>query len=204
MSINERNEEEDFSGKYLTSNFLIKGLIRSFYRSVTSMCSEINAEDVLEVGCGAGFSTEYLARIFQDTHFQASEFLSNLAKEAKERNPDVHIEQESLYKLKRKDNSFDLVIALEVFEHLEEPEKALQEMKRVTSKYCLLSVPNEPLWRILNMCRLAYLKDFGNTPGHINHWSTSAFAKFIGKEFEVKKVHTSLPWNMILAEKMSS
>ena len=36
-------------------------------------------------------------------------------------------------------------------------------------------MPREPLWRGLNMARGAYLKDLGNTPGHVNHWSKRSF-----------------------------
>lgn len=197
------NNEEDFSGKYLKSNFLVGKLLRNFFRSIEKITDDIKVQKVLEVGCGPGFSTQYLSHIFQGVHFEASEYREDLVKETQERNPDIKVVRESIYELRRAHDSFDLVLALEVFEHLENPEQALQEIKRVTSKYCLLSVPNEPLWRILNMCRLAYLKDFGNTPGHINHWSTKAFAEFVGKEFEVKEVKTPLPWNLVLAEKKS-
>ena len=38
----------------------------------------------------------------------------------------------------------------------------------------LVSVPREPLWRGLNMARGAYMRDLGNTPGHVNHWSKRA------------------------------
>jgi len=53
------------------------------------------------------------------------------------------------------------------------------------------------------MYRLAYLKNFGNTPGHINHWSTRVLVDFVGKEFEVKEVKTPLPWSLVLVEKKS-
>ena len=37
--------------------------------------------------------------------------------------------------------------------------------------HLLVSVPREPLWRALNVARGAYLRELGNTPGHVNHWS---------------------------------
>ena len=51
------------------------------------------------------------------------------------------------------------------------PEATLAEMARVARRHLLVSVPREPLWRGLNMARGAYLRDLGNTPGHVNHWS---------------------------------
>ena len=56
-----------------------------------------------------------------------------------------------------------------------DPEATLAEMARVARRHLLVSVPREPLWRGLNMARGAYLRDLGNTPGHVNHWSKRAF-----------------------------
>ena len=98
-------------------------------------------------------------------------------------------------------STFDLVMSSEVLEHLEDPEKAINEVKRVTKKYCVFSVPNEPWWRIANMLRGAYLRDFGNTPGHIQHWSKRSFKKFLKKHFKNVKVKNSLLWNLAICEK---
>lgn len=193
--------KENLSDKYLKSNFIIQKLIKNFYWSIERIISEIEVNKILEVGCGPGFSTQYLTKILNDKDFQASEYKLDLVKEAQKRNPEIKIQQESIYELKRTTDSFDLIIALEVLEHLENPDLALKELRRVTSKYCLLSVPNEPLWRILNICRLKYLKNFGNTPGHIQHWPKDKFTHLLSKYFYVKKIKMPLPWIIVLAEK---
>lgn len=204
--------EENFSDKYLKDNFIIRELIRNFYNSVKDILSGIEIKKVLEVGCGPGFSTQYLLEFLKDRlgrreisllskNFEASEYRTDLVKGAQKRNPGIKIQQESIYELKRGDNSFDLIIALEVLEHLENPENALKELHRATSKYCLISVPNEPLWRILNICRLKYLREFGNTPGHMQHWSKNQFMKFVKNYFNIEKIKTPLPWLIILGKK---
>ena len=48
-------------------------------------------------------------------------------------------------------------------------------MARVARRWLLVSVPHEPLWRALNVARGAYLRELGNTPGHLNHWTRAAF-----------------------------
>lgn len=193
--------KENFSRKYLESNFLIKKLIRNFYQNVEKILYGLKFKKILEVGCGPGFSTQYLSNIFRGKKFEASEYKEELVEEARQRNPGVKILQESIYKLKREGASFDLVVALEVLEHLDDPERAVAELNRVTSKYLLLSVPNEPIWRILNVCRSKYLKDFGNTPGHLQHWSRKQFIQFLSKFVQVKKTAAPLPWTIVLAEK---
>src|SRR3712207_8488836 len=45
------------------------------------------------------------------------------------------------------------------------PEHTVAEMARVADGHLLVSVPREPLWRMLNVARGAYVKDLGNTPG---------------------------------------
>jgi hypothetical protein len=50
-------------------------------------------------------------------------------------------------------------------------------MARCAERHLLVSVPREPLWRMLNMARGAYWPALGNTPGHLNHWSRRSFVR---------------------------
>ena len=97
------------------------------------------------------------------------------------------------------DDAFDLVMAIEVFEHLPDPAAALAELARVCSGSLIASVPFEPIWRIGNMARARYLRDLGNTPGHINHWTNRGFAKLVGTRFDVVDTANPMPWTMVLA-----
>lgn len=193
-------EKEDFASKYSEAGTIGSKLIKNFYRKIDAFLIDLQINKALEVGCGHGYSTHYLAKSLGSDHVEASEFDESMIPDAKARNPGLRITQESIYELKRDDNSFDLVLALEVLEHLESPEKALEELKRVTSRYCIVSVPHEPLWRFLNMARGKYMGAFGNTTGHINHWSRRRFIHLIRRHFNIIKVVNPLPWTIILAE----
>lgn len=93
------------------------------------------------------------------------------------------------------------MICSEVMEHLEYPEKALDMLKSVSSEYILLSVPNEPIWRILNVCRGKYLRQLGNTPGHIQHWSTKQFCRMLCENgCDIIAVKRPFPWTMVLVK----
>ncbi|MDP2946942.1 MAG: class I SAM-dependent methyltransferase [Nanoarchaeota archaeon] len=194
-------KDDKLAEKYLKAKTIGRGLIDNFYRTIENILKEIGVESILEVGCGPGFSTLYLSKFFRARKFEASDVDFKIVKEARGRNPLIDITQESIYKLKRANNSFDLVISLETLEHLERPEKALKELKRVTKNYCLLSVPREPLWRLLNVMRGKYCKNLGNTPGHINNWSKKKFIDLLGKYFKIKKIKTPLPWLVVLVQK---
>lgn len=98
-----------------------------------------------------------------------------------------------------RDASCDLVLAIEVLEHLPDPRAALRELARIARRDVVVSVPNEPTWRALNMVRGSYLKDLGNTPGHIQHWSAKQFAALVGEYFDVVSVAKPLPWTVVRA-----
>src|SRR5262249_56907920 len=96
------------------------------------------------------------------------------------------------------DGEFDLASAIEVLEHVPDPEHTVAEMARVAQRWILVSVPREPLWRGLNMARGAYLRDLGNTPGHLNHWSKRSFVSLLSRHGEVVEARSPFPWTMLL------
>ena len=192
-----------YKEKYTNSNIIAKGLLKSFFKKIEKISYPIKNEvsTILEIGCGHGYSTYELSKIFDKSLFEASDVNPELVQDAKTRNPTIKISEESAYDLNRHDESFDLVILLEVLEHLSNPDQALRELSRVSKKYCIISVPDEPLWRILNMIRGSYWPEFGNTPGHINHWSKNEISRLVGKYFKIMKVVTTMPWTLLLARK---
>jgi len=189
-----------YEGKYTNSNVVAKILLQNFYKTIFKIAQPINSElkRVLEVGCGHGYSTQHLSKIFGESTLEALDVDQKLVQDAKKKNPDIQIAIESIYNLNRDDEKFDLIILLEVLEHLSFPELALEELYRVTKKYCIISVPNEPLWRILNMVRGSYWREFGNTPGHVNHWSKSGITRLVGNYFKITTVVTVIPWTVLL------
>ena len=90
-------------------------------------------------------------------------------------------------------------LAIEVLEHIPHPERALREIARVAKSDVVVSVPREPIWRIGNLARCRYVTAFGNTPGHVNHWSSGGFRDFVTTELAVESVLKPLPWTMVHA-----
>jgi 2-polyprenyl-3-methyl-5-hydroxy-6-metoxy-1,4-benzoquinol methylase len=112
--------------------------------------------------------------------------------------PNLAFRAMSVERLEFGDREFDLVAATEVLEHVEEPERAVAEMARVAGRWLLVSVPHEPLWRALNMARGAYLRELGNTPGHLNHWTRRSFVSLLARHGEVVQTRAPFPWTMLL------
>lgn len=199
-------ELEDFRGKYESGKVGSK-LLDQYFIAVKQLLDEskLTKGRAIEIGCGEGLSTQRLvAMLPKNLKLEASEYVAHQIPDAKKNNPGVTITQESVYELKHKDNSFNVVFLLEVLEHLDYPDKALIEIKRVIKPggYLILGVPREPLWRGLNMLRGKYLKDLGNTPGHLNHWSSRGLVKFISNNFGiVGSIKQPLPWTITLTKK---
>lgn len=192
----------NFRDKYENSGLIGGWLIGRFYSAVASLIAGLQPPpaSAFEVGAGEGYSTQRLAPMLPaDCRFLSSEFEPALALRARQRNPGVAISTQSIYALERADASADLVLCLEVLEHLDDPARGLAELARVARHALIVSVPNEPLWRALNCARGKYWRDFGNTPGHLNHWSPRAFERFIGTRCEIVARVQPVPWTVVLA-----
>ena len=104
----------------------------------------------------------------------------------------------SIYELDPAEDRADLVVCCEVLEHVERPADALAALRGLGARDYILSVPCEPLWRVLNMARGKYLGALGNTPGHLNHWSRRGFVAFLARGgFRVERCLQPLPWTMV-------
>ena len=156
---------------------------------------------VLEVACGPGFSTKRIAEWVPAGRLFASDVEPDLVKEASGRAPQAQVIQESIYETTRADDEFDVVFALEVLEHLDDPARALAEIRRITKRYAIVSVPREPVWRAMNLARGKYAREFGNTPGHVNHWGRRGFEDLLATRFSIINSHFPLPWQMYLLQK---
>ncbi|MEX2130852.1 MAG: class I SAM-dependent methyltransferase [Pseudohongiellaceae bacterium] len=192
---------EHYMGKYKSSNPLAKFLTDRFFTCIGySLASLPQQFRILEVGCGPGESTRRIQSMLNGQYFEASEFEQRLVDLHLARGFPVPLTQESVCAMHRADKEFDCVLMLEVLEHLHDYETALAELFRVARSTVIVSVPNEPLWRILNFARGKYWSDRGNTPGHLNHWSSKGFAALVGKYGRVVSVQTPTPWTIVHAE----
>lgn len=189
-----------FIDKYEKSGFIGRYLVNNFFNQLCRLIP-VEIKDLIEIGCGAGYSTSKIKGCRQNLTIEASDIDEELISLAKQKNPSLKFTVESIYNLSLANQSHEAVISLEVLEHLERPRQALKELIRVSKKYIIISVPNEPLWRILNMTRGKYWINLGNTPGHINHWSEKSFKKLLGPELEIIKIIKPCPWLIVLAQK---
>lgn len=191
----------NYYDKYNTRNpiarWLMDGFLRSF-ESLVDKCADANG--ALEVGCGEGELSIRLSR--RGLAVKGFDIAEEVVQEARRRADvaglRIPFSVGSALELDPSTQAADLVVCCEVMEHLEDPERVLRLLAACARKYLLVSVPREPVWRVMNLARGRYISDLGNTPGHIQHWSRDRFIAFLARHVDVIEVATPLPWTMAL------
>ena len=186
--------------KYGSTNPVVRRLMAGFHRRLDELFDRAAPTSILDVGCGEGvLVSEWAERIgdgrvvgidLDDPHLHTEW--------EKRQRPNLEYRVQKAEDLPFEPNEFDMATAIEVLEHVPEPEQTLAEMARVAERHLLVSVPREPMWRGLNMARGAYLRELGNTPGHVNHWSKRGFVAFLSTVGEPVEVRSPFPWTMVL------
>jgi SAM-dependent methyltransferase len=186
--------------KYGSRNPVERRLVRGFLAELERLVVITGARDVHELGCGEGELLLRLAR--RGLRARGSDISEAVIDHARRRADaeqlDVAFRVVPIEALDPRRDSAELVLCCEVMEHVDDPQAALEIIARLASPWAIVSVPREPLWRVLNLGRLKYLRERGNTPGHLQHWSRPSFVRFIEQRLQVIAVRSPLPWTMAL------
>jgi len=186
--------------KYKSKNLLVRICVNNFLRQVVFLIKGLDIKNILDIGCGSGFVIQRILQTFDSSiHIDGVDNDQQSLDAARKLNPSASFFLSDIYNLQI-NNSYDLVMCLEVLEHLTDYHRALKEIKRVTRRYCLISVPHEPYFRLGEFLRGKHLKRFGDPPGHLHHWSRKGFYLLIKKYFKIKEFKTSFPWQIALCE----
>jgi SAM-dependent methyltransferase len=186
--------------KYGSTNPVVRRLMSAFQRTLDELFEQSDPSSVLDVGCGEGVLVHQWAQRLGDRRVVGIDLQeeSIQAGWAQRQAPNLEYRVMAAEDLPFAENEFDLASAIEVLEHVPDPEHTLAEMARCAERYLLVSVPREPLWRMLNMARGAYWPVLGNTPGHLNHWSRRSFVRLLSRYGEVAEIRSPFPWTMLL------
>ena len=186
--------------KYSTLHPIERRLVSGFLAELGELVERTGAREAHEVGCGEGELALRLAA--RGLRVRGSDAFAEVIGEARRRaavaGAEVDYEVRPVEELEPERDAAELVLCCEVLEHLEDPDGALDVLAALGRPWVIVSVPREPLWRALNLCRLKYVRDLGNTPGHLGHWSRGGFLRFLDRRLQVVEVRSPLPWTMVL------
>ncbi len=183
--------------KFETSNPVAAALIDRLYRGVAEVVAARNAASLLDAGCGEGEALDRLGgRLPERT--VAVDIDPDAVAVTRGRIRGLEAICSSIDAMPFEDASFDLVLCLEVLEHVREPTPAIAELARVCSDRVVVSVPDEPWFRLGSLARGKYVRGLGNHPEHLNHWNPRSLRRLLEQEVEVISLRRSFPW--VIAE----
>ncbi|MXY16897.1 MAG: class I SAM-dependent methyltransferase [Acidobacteria bacterium] len=196
--------------KYGSANPVVQRIMRGFTDRLEGYVDRAAPASIHEVGCGEGYWTLRWAR--RGVPCRGTDFAATVIDYARANAREAGLDPgmfavRSVYDLSEREDRADLVVCCEVLEHLPDPHAALARLAAVAGRHLILSVPREPLWRVLNVLRGAYLRELGNTPGHVQHWSRQGFVRFVASGlpgFDVVDQCAPLPWTMLLCRRRTA
>jgi SAM-dependent methyltransferase len=186
--------------KHASTNRIVKLLMTRFHDTLIDMLKTTGASSMLDIGCGEGYTTGLVASSCE-LDIVASDLEPAAFRSGAGRELPFPLVAASAYQLPFPTVSFDLVMGTEILEHLDDPVSAVVEARRVARRWVLFTVPWEPWWRLANLARGAYLTSLGNTPGHVQHWTTRGFRDFLDPHFSGVEVRRAAMWSFALCEK---
>lgn len=141
------------AGEYLDTTSGLEA-IREYKRRSHHLLELSPSDRVVDVGCGAGLDVDLLAEKLEPDAgvigIDRSAFLIAQALEATTKQPNVRLLVGNALTHPFADSSVDACRADRLLEHLESPDKALEEMKRVTKPGGRIGV-SEPDWRTVQI-----------------------------------------------------
>jgi SAM-dependent methyltransferase len=190
--------------KYRTRSAVKRALIRRFVSALHDLFIEASpAARVLEIGVGEGFLSGYLSEKFPEKRFVGVDRSEADLERLRRLFPRVEAlvgDACDLGALLRYPSGagFDVVICAEVLEHLDAPDRALEEIQRLRPRRAIFSVPHEPFFMLSNLLAGKNVRRLGNDPEHVNHWNPASFRRLLAPRFDVLRLTTSYPWVLCL------
>ncbi|GIK78832.1 MAG: class I SAM-dependent methyltransferase [Acidobacteria bacterium] len=179
--------------KFETANPVVRAMIGGFFSRLGALVAPLAPASTLDAGCGEGETLVRLGPLLGG-RVSAVDLSAYSVGRVGERLPAVDARVASVTDLPFAGASFDLVLCLEVLEHLDEPAAAVRELARVAASDVVVSVPHEPWFRIGSLLRGKHVRALGNHPEHVNHYNRRSLAALLEPALGVATITTAFPW----------
>jgi SAM-dependent methyltransferase len=188
------------AAKYGTSNPVVRRLLDRWTGRLRQLIEPV-AGVVVDVGIGEGLCAERVlapASHGDGPVIVGVEYRFDKASVAR-RLPIAGVTVGDAGMLPLRDGVGDVVLCIEVLEHLPRVPPAVTELARITRGTCVVSVPWEPWFRLGNLGRGKNLARFGNDPEHLHWFGPSRLRRTLLTSFGEVDVVRVFPWLVAIA-----
>ncbi|MHB9033909.1 MAG: class I SAM-dependent methyltransferase [Anaerolineae bacterium] len=189
-------EKSQDTKKY--GNPLKRVFIDRFMRQVTLEVQGFNPSRILDIGCGEGYFTAHLSQQIPAA-ITGLDIDQAKIERARQRCPQHTFLQADLFSADLSSLKPDLLLAMEVLEHLAAPQQALQRFRELAPA-AILTVPQEPWFSLMSLAGGNYVKNLGRHPDHVNAWSTASFHRLLIPYYPSVRIRVSIPWIIAVCE----
>lgn len=146
------------------------------YRFAHNLVVDNKYTNILDIGCGSGFKLMKYFSEFDTTGVDVPQTVKFLEKKYPDRRwLTVDIENDDIPVR----GHYDMILAIDIIEHLHDPDILLKYIESIDFKTCIVSTPERDIARGVN--------DNGppKNPHHIREWNSSEFIDYISTVFNV-------------------
>jgi len=133
---------------------------------------------VADIGCGEGITLEKIGHLFPEKCCIGVDGLQENLLICRAHRLDVL--GGDLYDLPIKSESVDCILFLEVIEHLDDPERAMVEIHRISAPRgkLIMLFPNDVMFKVARILTLR-LKEAYYDPGHLAQWTPKSAEELV-------------------------
>lgn len=172
----------------------MRRIIQRFVDRILHRCDEIGPSRIVDLGCGEGIVAQDLLARRPEIDYLGIDVSPQAIEVARSINPGAEFEVGNILDEPQRPDWGDLVICLEVLEHLKDPEPAVAQAMKWTHGRALFSVPWEPWFRMGNFLRGKHLLRLGNHPEHLHQFNPARFRQLLEPRGSTVAVETCFPW----------
>lgn len=192
------------AAKYGSTNPVVQRLLHRWTTRLREVLGPVGGT-VVDVGVGEGLCLERLLgagdpATGEDVRVLGVEYRFDKARAAC-RLPVLDVVVGDAGMLPLPDAAADLVLCIEVLEHLPAVDPAVAELARIARDRCVVSVPWEPWFRLGNLGRGKNVRRLGNDPEHVGFFTPRRLRHTLGQGFAEVRIVPAFPW--LIAEARS-
>ena len=167
---------------------LLTGILEKEHEHRYQWVKKLVSGTIVDCSCGMGYGATILTTNPTVTHYLGLDIDKDVIDYAKHRygNPDIEFRSGNICSLTLPDASIDSFISLETLEHLEQPEKAIQEIRRIV-RLDGIFVGSVPTAHYETLCSAVY----GSNPYHIQSFDDVQLFALLKEQFPYVALFTA-------------